>query len=125
MTEKDIEHFKNALLSEKKLLEQEMNDVGVKNPTADEGSTADWIAKPDDMDILGADENEVADEMESFQNNQAILGSLETRYREVTAALERIEQGTYGICKVTGKEIERERLEANPAADTSIAHREE
>lgn len=125
MTEHDIQYFKDKLLEEKTLLEREISGVGVKNPTADEGSTADWIAKPDDMDIISADENEVADEMESFQNNQAILGSLETRYREVTAALQRIEQGTYGICKITGKEIERARLEANPAADTSIAHREE
>lgn len=36
-------------------------------------------------------------------------------------ALERIEHGTYGICKVTGKPISKERLEAVPHTEISIA----
>lgn len=36
-------------------------------------------------------------------------------------ALERIENGTYGICKVTGEPIARERLLAVPHTEISIA----
>ena len=35
-------------------------------------------------------------------------------------ALERIENKTYGICKVTGKPIDRERLEAIPHTEISV-----
>ena len=36
-------------------------------------------------------------------------------------ALDRIENGTYGICKVTGEQIAKERLEAVPHTEISIA----
>ncbi|MEM9665117.1 MAG: TraR/DksA C4-type zinc finger protein, partial [Bacteroidota bacterium] len=35
-------------------------------------------------------------------------------------ALERVKNGTYGICKVTGKPIAKERLEAVPHTEISI-----
>ncbi len=35
-------------------------------------------------------------------------------------ALDRIEQGVYGICKVTGQKIQKERLEAVPHTQISI-----
>ncbi|PSR00842.1 MAG: hypothetical protein BRD47_07905 [Bacteroidetes bacterium QS_8_68_28] len=35
-------------------------------------------------------------------------------------ALERIQNGTYGICKVTGEAISKERLEAVPHTEISI-----
>lgn len=35
-------------------------------------------------------------------------------------ALERIEQKTYGICRVTGRPIDRERLEAIPHTELSV-----
>ena len=38
----------------------------------------------------------------------------ETVLREIDAALQRIEDGTYGVCEGCGKPIEEERLEAIP-----------
>jgi DnaK suppressor protein len=35
-------------------------------------------------------------------------------------ALERIDAGTYGVCKVTGKAISKDRLEAVPHTEISI-----
>jgi RNA polymerase-binding transcription factor DksA len=118
MNQNDIQKFKNALLKEQELLKGQLDRLGQQ----DAEHPGDWVAKNTDTDILPADENEVADEMEAFQDNQAILGNIEKRYREVTAALDRIENGTYGICKVSGEPIEMERLEANPAAETSMKH---
>jgi RNA polymerase-binding protein DksA len=41
--------------------------------------------------------------------------------KELNRALERIENGTYGICRATGKPIERGRLEFAPHTRYSIA----
>ena len=44
-----------------------------------------------------------------------LFASRDDKYlKQIDAALERIEKGTYGICRVTGKEIGRERMEAVP-----------
>jgi DnaK suppressor protein len=43
---------------------------------------------------------------------------------EIEQALKRIEDGTYGICEVTGKPIGRARLEAIPTARLSIEAQE-
>jgi RNA polymerase-binding transcription factor DksA len=40
----------------------------------------------------------------------------------VVHALGKIEAGTYGVCEVSGMDIEEDRLEANPAARTCKAH---
>ncbi len=114
----DHTYFKEKLENERALLEKELATVGVKNPSNKE----DWVATPEKMDILEADESEVADRMESLEGNAGILNELETHYNEVKEALSRIENGTYGVCSVCGGEIEKERLEANPAAKTCITH---
>jgi RNA polymerase-binding transcription factor DksA len=51
----------------------------------------------------------------------ATHGATRETLGEVLAALRRIEQGTYGICELTGEAIEAERLEATPWARYSLA----
>ncbi len=116
--ELDTKHFKDLLEKEKETLLSELSTVGRKNPE----NPKDWEATEPDMGNTGADENEVADSMEEFGTNKAILDQLETRLWEVNSALKKIEDGTYGICEVSGEPIELDRLEANPAARTNKAH---
>ncbi|MBI2086800.1 MAG: TraR/DksA C4-type zinc finger protein [Candidatus Zambryskibacteria bacterium] len=52
----------------------------------------------------------------------AIVNTLETRYNDIKSGLDKIEHGTYGLCQICGKEIETDRLEANPSARTCIEH---
>lgn len=118
MNAKDLTYFKNRLLNEKKLLEEELATVGRKDPT----NPKDWQATVDDSQVDNADENEVADVLEEYEEHKAILTQLETQLNEVQAALQKIEKGTYGICEISGEEIEKERLEANPSARTGIKH---
>jgi RNA polymerase-binding transcription factor DksA len=118
MNKKDLQYFKDRLEKEKKILEDELATVGRINPS----NPNDWEAVPGSLDIDNADENELADKIEEFEGNSAILKQLETQLNDVKSALEKIENGKYGICEVTGEEIERERLEANPAARTKIDH---
>lgn len=114
----DIQHFKDKLVAEKARLEQELNSVGRQNPQNPE----DWEATVSDLDVLPADENEVADVFEELEENKALLETFEAQLRDVDAALEKIEKGTYGICEVSGEPIEEDRLEANPSARTCKAH---
>jgi DnaK suppressor protein len=55
---------------------------------------------------------------ENFERETALnIASGESyRLREVNEALQRIQQGTYGICEGCEKEIPRKRLEVFPAA---------
>jgi RNA polymerase-binding transcription factor DksA len=117
----DTTHFKKILEEERRHLIRELATVGRINPE----NPGDWELKPADLDILNADLNEVADRSEELQENSAILDDLEYRYRAMTHALKRIEEGTYGVCEIGGETIEVERLEANPAARTCKAHLEQ
>ena len=52
------------------------------------------------------------------------LGMLSTQQDaiyEIELALERIRNGTYGMCELTGRRIEKERLDAIPWARFSVA----
>lgn len=110
--------FKKELLTEKDELENELATVARRNPQ----NPADWEATPEDRNVSTAARDEVADKLESFEENIAIVRQLETRLAEIKDALERIENGTYGHCTTCGKEIEEERLAANPAAKTCKQH---
>jgi RNA polymerase-binding transcription factor DksA len=59
---------------------------------------------------------------ETFEREKdlAILEQLERDLAEIEAALQRLDDGTYGIDEVTGTPIPRERLEAFPTARTNV-----
>lgn len=121
MIKDKLNHFKTKLEEEKKLLEEELKTVGRINPN----NPKDWEPTYTKIDTDSADMLEVAEEIEGYQNNTGILNSLEIKYNEVLKALEKIEKGTYGICEISGEQIEEDRLEANPAAKTCKTHMNE
>lgn len=114
----DIKKYKKILEAEKAKLLKEMSGIGRENPNA----PGEWEAVETDLDSDSADENEVADEIEEFGENSAILEKLEAQLKNVNRALEKIKEGTYGKCDVSGEDIPEERLGANPAATTCIKH---
>jgi len=116
----DYEHFKGKLEEEKKLLEEELGQVGRKNPD----NLSDWEATEKDKDTSQADENTTADNIEDYGGNIAIVNTLERRLRDVDSALEKIGDKTYGLCQMCKEEIDTERLEANPSANTCRKHME-
>ena len=117
----DYEHFKKKLEAEKKLLEEELGKVGRRNPD----NLSDWEATPPvDRDTSQADENTVADSIEGYEENVAIVNTLETRYQDLKSALDKIKHNTFGLCQVCGEEIDTERLEANPSARKCREHME-
>ncbi|MEM9336893.1 MAG: TraR/DksA C4-type zinc finger protein [Patescibacteria group bacterium] len=86
--------------------------------------TGDWIATPDAV-TAEPDPNDAADNVEDWNERQATLSQLETRYNNLKRALQKIEDGTFGVCEVSGAQIEEDRLNANPAARTCKAHMED
>ena len=55
----------------------------------------------------------------------ALFEHINQEYEDVVAALERIENGSYGICEASGQEIPLERLQALPTARTTIEYSKE
>lgn len=115
---KNTNKYKKALEAEKAKLLKELGTIARRNPSA----PSDWEAIPTDLDSDSADENEIADEVEEFGNNSAILEKLEPQLANVEKALGKIEEGSYGKCDVCEEEIDEDRLDANPASTTCIEH---
>ena len=105
------------------VVEGELKSVGVQNPK----NPSDWQATELNMDVMSAaaDPNEAADKQEEYTENRAIVDQLEIRYNNIKRALKKIEEGTFGVCEVSGHPIEEDRLEVNPAARTCKAHMNE
>lgn len=59
-------------------------------------------------------EEEATDKSEEEGNQLAAAQELKDRLNEIEIALEKIKEGTYGICEKCGKPIEREILEIDP-----------
>ena len=59
---------------------------------------------------------EEADAMADAERNNLVLGNSRTLLEQVKAALERLDDGTYGYCQRCGKPIDARRLEALPYA---------
>ena len=119
--ELDTNKLKAALEEERALLEKELKTVGRRNPN----NPKDWEPIQGDATSGGSDRNEGADGIEQYEENTAILKELETRYNNVIRAIAKLDGGGFGICEIGGKEIELDRLEANPAARTCKAHIDE
>ena len=71
------------------------------------------LAKLDDMGDAATEESDRCLSLVASTATQDLIF-------EVLAALRRLERGTYGICEITGKPIEPDRLEALPWARYSL-----
>lgn len=121
LPEEKLATLKEELVTELSELTKELNAIGRQKP----GNPSDWEAEAPSDDVQPGDLNEAADKIEGYEENTAILKELEVRYNNVKRALERLDNDTYGICSICKEPIELERLEANPAAATCIAHKED
>ena len=74
-----------------------------------------WDTKYPNRDVEKNLEEE-ATETEEYENLLSVEYSLELKLKDVNAALEKIEKGTYGSCEKCSKDIEEERLKAYPEA---------
>ncbi len=111
LSKKTIEKIKKELLARR---EQILKDI-------------EAIAGPDKEKLrakfpeFGDKTDENAQEISEYSTNLATEKVLESTLRDIEAALKRIEDGTYGICKYCGQEIDEKRLLARPVASACIS----
>jgi RNA polymerase-binding transcription factor DksA len=72
------------------------------------------------FDNIGTDREDNTTEVEEYTENLPVEMTLEKKLQDVIGALDRIENSTYGNCENCQKEIDIERLKANPSAKTCI-----
>ncbi len=119
MTNFDL--YKTKLEAQLKVITDGLTEIGIYDEQND-----NWTAVPDEEDSAAdADENESADFNEEWDERRATLTALVQEYRDIKRALTKIENGTYGICEVSGLPIEEKRLDAKPDSRTCIAHMDE
>lgn len=101
------------LLQEEQRLRAELAEFATQNPK----NTDDYDAKFPNM---GDKEDENAEEVATYTTNLTLERTLESSFRDIESAIERLKKGTYGICKYCNKEIDEKRLRARPASSSCI-----
>ena len=91
-------------MSTKELLEQERERIRLKL-----ANFYETLRSTIDQDIEDA-----ASELEEQEHARALVRELEEQLSSLDLALEKVEQGTYGICERCGQPIDPARLEAVP-----------
>jgi DnaK suppressor protein len=113
LDKKTIEDIKKELLAQKKQILEDMKDVS-KNDSHDVDEVAAKFPEYGDK----PDEN--AQEIADYTTNIATEKVLEDSLRDIEKSLERIEKGTYGICKYCHKPIGKKRMLARPVASACV-----
>lgn len=114
MNKELIDELKNKLEKEKISVEKELESFAKK----DDVPKGDWETKFPNRENGNMEEE--ADEVQEYDNMLPVEHSLELKLKDVNSALEKIKNGTYGICEKCGKEIDKERLLACPEAKTCL-----
>jgi RNA polymerase-binding transcription factor len=71
-------------------------------------------------DFTETDSGDMSQSIFDREMDASVGEGIERRLREVEQALQKIEEGTYGVCDDTGEEIPRGRLEAVPEAIRTV-----
>jgi RNA polymerase-binding protein DksA len=114
VTSIDTQHFRTALLDERRRVEHALATLRDEHP----GSLDEEVEE-----IAATSDNHLAETATATLGREIdyTLGeNSEQVLSEIDAALRRIEDGTYGTCTNCGREIPRERLEAQPWASLCI-----
>ena len=104
----DTDRFRSELLNWRARLQETIrhHDIGGASLTDETG----------DLNSSSADNHlaDTASETYERELDEGLEEDAQDQLRDVEAALQRIEDGTYGTCSVCGKPIPVERLEAVP-----------
>ncbi len=104
---KTLSHFKKILLKEREQIVGEVKQTYVSSQEVGQDGIQD-----------------IGDEAANIYNKQILLSLNESermRLQEVDEALDRIANGTYGICEECGEPISLKRLEVRPVAKYCVA----
>ena len=100
------------LLSEERQRLETLRDTGSADQTRDPGDVADQ----------GAD---AATRTFDREVDDSVVEQAEAGLAEIEAALQRLEDGTYGVCEIGGEQIPDARLEAQPHTRYCVEHQQQ
>ena len=111
-SDEELEEFRQIILRK---LEKAKEDLKLLTEAYTNASGNDTTDTSPTFKVL-----EEGQQVLSKEENRQLAARQERFIRNLEAALVRIENKTYGICRVTGKLISKERLRAVPHATLSI-----
>jgi DnaK suppressor protein len=119
MDNKTLAEFREILEIERNriLKDVQRNDKAIRHADGESEGGA-GRAHSNHLADQGSDEAE-------YETKLLLSASQKEYLREIDEALQRVEDGVYGICEVTGKAIGLERLRAIPTARLSIEAQEQ
>ena len=115
MSAVDVEHFRGLLAAERERVVAAIEYLHEENPGSIEDETGELVSGSAD-NHMGDTATVTFDRELDYtleENSEHVLA-------EIDAALERIEDGTFGTCRSCGRPIAPERLEAIPWATQCI-----
>jgi len=113
MTAKQLEHFQGLLLAERVRLEEEREQIRARSGSVDG-------ALPEEGDGGDEDTADLASAMMDKEMDLSLEDEIEDLLGAVDHALQKIEDGTYGICDMSGDAIPLSRLELIPYAALTV-----
>ena len=108
---------KAFLTSMEERLVKERAQLQAEHPDGSSTSVGKSVAFPD----FGDDEDENANEVAAYNDKVSVESELSKELRDTLNALERIKDGSYGVCKYCKTEISEARLTARPTSTSCIA----
>jgi YteA family regulatory protein len=106
--------IKKRLLAEKERLEQELHEIMERTSIS---SDIEQVTELSTFDDHPAD---LASETFEREKDLALEGNIQDLLGKVNTALEKIEDGTYGLCDSCGIEINTNRIDALPWASLCL-----
>jgi RNA polymerase-binding protein DksA len=113
LTDVELDHFRSKLLKEKEDAVNEVRELKQSYDNLTKNSDDTQSAQDHHQGDLGSDESEKSVVLAGIERNNDKLD-------KINVALDRMNDGNYGICIVTNKPIQKERLEAIPYALQSV-----
>ena len=111
----DVEHFRDLLVQKREAVASALENLHKENSRSLEDETGELVSGSADQHLADTAtetvEREIGNTLE--EHDERLLGAID-------AALQRIEDGTYGKCVNCGAPIPEERLEAMPWATLCI-----
>lgn len=105
----ELDRFKKVLINQKTSLEKEL---GVTGPVQENEENF-------------ADANDQATHDTDLSNELTVKHIKNRQYKEIINALDKIKDGSYGICEDCGEQISTKRLEVYPTSKLCIVCQEE
>lgn len=111
-SDKELEYFKDIILKKREEAERELESL--------QSTLRDSMENASDESAYSFHMADAGTDAQEREKTYMLFNRTKKFIRYLDDALRRIENKTYGVCKVTGKKISKGRLEAVPHTQLSI-----